>query len=385
MLSVEYESALRKRSRGWAYTVFNYSSDDLAVLGTRVAEYHVFAEETCPTTGRNYIQGYIYFKDVKTGSAVIKCIAIGDIHVEPQGKYSSPKANRDYIVGPYKKGSKEKPVNESAVEIGEMPVQGSRRDLIAFKDAIKNGLNRRDAYDEYPNLMACYPKMYNELRAMYLEDVVWSQYESGFKPEINVIYGRAGCGKTRAIYEKHGRNVYKLEIGDGSSGSVFWNGYDGQDVIVIDDFYGQLKLDYMLRILDRYPQQFNTKGGYTWRTATKIYITSNESPDKWYSGVKNTEVKAALMRRFDNIIDLYSEEKLIVDCDVIVDNVTVSPVESVAPVNEKLQEKDAKQKLKCIISEKYCHIDRCPTKTESLIKTYDEMIDELRIACDYAD
>ena len=75
--------------------------------------------------------------------------------------------------------------------------------------------------------MVCYFKMFNEFCVMYLEDFVWFQYESGFKVEVNVIYGFIGCGKIRFIYEKYGCFVYKLEIGDGFVGLIFWNGYDG--------------------------------------------------------------------------------------------------------------------------------------------------------------
>lgn len=363
------ECVLRKRSRGWAYTVFNYGSDYQDILSSINSEYHVFAEESCPTTGNKHIQGYIYFKDVKTGSATIKTIGYEGVHVEPQGKYSSPKANRQYIVGPYNKNGKVKDFNDKAIELGELPVQGTRKDLIAFKDAIKNGLTRREAYDEYANLMACYPKMFAELRAMYLEDLAWSRYEAGEKPEINVIYGPTGVGKTRGIFEKYGRNVYKLEIGDGSSGSTFWNGYDGQDVILIDDFYGQLKLDYLLRILDRYPQQFNTKGGYTWRTATKIFITSNDKPENWYKGVKNEEVKSALYRRFDSVIDLFPKQEIIVSNDVPVHTEIVAKPNPVKTI-----------KVKNLVSEKYRHIARVPDLPVSTIDEYDKMIDELRNA-----
>lgn len=368
------ECVLRKRSRGWAYTVFNYGSDYQDILSSINSEYHVFAEESCPTTGNKHIQGYIYFKDVKTGSATIKTIGYEGVHVEPQGKYSSPKANRQYIVGPYNKNGKVKELNDKAIELGELPVQGTRKDLIAFKDAIKNGLTRREAYDEYANLMACYPKMFAELRAMYLEDLAWSRYEAGEKPEINVIYGPTGVGKTRGIFEKYGRNVYKLEIGDGSSGSTFWNGYDGQDVILIDDFYGQLKLDYLLRILDRYPQQFNTKGGYTWRTATKIFITSNDKPENWYKGVKNEEVKSALYRRFDSVIDLFPKQEIIVSNDVPAYTEIVVKPKSVKPNPIKTI------KIKNLVAEKYRHIARVPDLPVSTIDAYDRMIEELRNA-----
>lgn len=373
MTNASCENVLRKRSRGWAYTVFNYTADELAGLASRIADYHVYAEEVCPTTGRSHIQGYIYFKDAKAGSACIKYIGIDGVHIEPQGKYSSPQANREYIIGPYQKGDKSKPFNPNAVEIGQVPVKGARNDLESFRDAIKNGMTRREAYDDYVHMMASYPKMYNDLRSFYLEDKAWAMYEAGEKPEINVICGPTAVGKTRGVFEKYKRNVYKLEMGDGSNGSTFWNGYDGQDIILIDDFYGQLKLDYLLRILDRYPQQFNTKGGFTWRVATKIFITSNEKPENWYKGVQNKDVKAALYRRFDNVIDMFPKIDIV---DISTDDINVSLIE-----NKPAQiRKDVASALE-IRKEKRIHVERVPTLDQSTRDTYDNIYEELRQVC----
>lgn len=219
-----------KRSRGWAYTLFNYTELEYDMLSSLPTSYHVYAKEICPTTNREHVQGYMFFENARSGSSILKMLPDG-AHIEPQGKYSTPKNNRDYIIGPYNKGDKVKPFNESAVEIGDLPVQGTRNDLVEFKDRIMNGMTKREALDEFPNLMACYSKFFHDCRASYMEDKAWSMYESGMKPDVTVLYGPAGCGKTRSVYEAHGRSVYKLEIGDGSSGSIFWNGYDGQDVI----------------------------------------------------------------------------------------------------------------------------------------------------------
>ena len=62
-----------------------------------------------------------------------------------------------------------------------------------------------------------------------------------------------------------------------------FNGYDGQKILLLDDFKGDIDLTRLYRLLDRWPYRCNVKNGYKYAQWTKIYITSNSTPDKWYS------------------------------------------------------------------------------------------------------
>ncbi len=78
----------------------------------------------------------------------------------------------------------------------------------------------------------------------------------------------------------------------------WWDGYTSQSVIIFDDFYGQIKISYMLRLLDRYPLRLPIKGGFTWARWTHVFITSNEEPENWWAGAQIPDVvRAALDRR----------------------------------------------------------------------------------------
>ena len=72
--------------------------------------------------------------------------------------------------------------------------------------------------------------------------------------------------------------------------------------MVIDDFYGWIRLDEMLRILDRYPHRVEVKGGMVQFLAEKIYITSNVEPKDWYKDETHNVLIKALLRRIDNTI-----------------------------------------------------------------------------------
>ena len=60
---------------------------------------------------------------------------------------------------------------------------------------------------------------------------------------------------------------------------------ESQETVIIDDFYGWMPFDTLLRLTDRYPMLVDIKGGAVQFTAKRIIITSNEVPDNWYPNV----------------------------------------------------------------------------------------------------
>ena len=80
----------------------------------------------------------------------------------------------------------------------------------------------------------------------------------------------------------------------------FWDGYQGQRVVVIDEFRGDISISNLLRWFDRYPVLVEIKGSSTVLMAETIYVTSNLDPREWYRDVDSMTIDA-LMRRL-NII-----------------------------------------------------------------------------------
>lgn len=111
-----------------------------------------------------------------------------------------------------------------------------------------------------------------------------------YKTNVTVWYGPPGCGKSRAAAEAStGKEVYYKTRGE------WWDGYTGQEVVIIDDFYGWLKYDEMLRICDRYPHRVPVKGAFVNFLAKELLITSNAPINEWYKFEKFDAT--ALMRR----------------------------------------------------------------------------------------
>ena len=114
--------------------------------------------------------------------------------------------------------------------------------------------------------------------------------------EVSIYYGATGTGKTRLAYESSD-SVYKWNVDT----PEWWDGYDGERTLLIDEFYGQLKPSRMLQLLDGYTCRLPVKGGFTYANWDKVYITSNAHPDCWYGELVPQAVKDALHRRYTEI------------------------------------------------------------------------------------
>lgn len=272
------------RARGWCITINNYTVDDFNRVTAlcKSADYGIIGLEV-GKEGTPHIQGYIY-KSERYSFNTIKNL-IPKAHIE--SAKGSPQQNITYC-------SKE----NNFTEWGKKPAQGKRNDIEDFRDAIWDNKTEEELLIEFPEMMAKYDRFYQRCRNVLLKKIA-QKMEA---PTVTALIGEPGIGKTRAIYDTHDVNdVYKMECGDGSSNSIWWDNYNGEQVILIDDFHNNFKLDYMLRLLDRYPMKLNIKGGHTWKCAKHIYITSNIAPENWYPNCADIHRKA-IKRRITNTV-----------------------------------------------------------------------------------
>lgn len=93
--------------------------------------------------------------------------------------------------------------------------------------------------------------------------------------DVHVIQGPTGTGKSKWCMDNYPEAYWKQR-------SNWWDGYAGQEVVIIDEFYGWLPFDLVLRICDRYPLMVETKGGQVQFVAKTIIFTTNQIPSSWY-------------------------------------------------------------------------------------------------------
>jgi len=108
---------------------------------------------------------------------------------------------------------------------------------------------------------------------------------------VYVFWGDTGTGKSRTAWQRGGLDSYPKD-----PNTKFWCGYRGQEVVIIDEFRGNIHISHMLRWLDRYPVIVEIKGASMVLQAKTFYITSNVSPENWYPDL-DEKTKSALLRR----------------------------------------------------------------------------------------
>jgi len=230
--------------------------------------------------GTRHLQGYIQFA---------KQISMKKAHDEPfatahmETAKGSPEQNKAYCTkmdathldGPW--------------ELGTMKSQGQRTDLAA---AAKIILETGDLSKVDPIVMLKHGS--NCLKLMALAE---PPRRDGMK--VITIIGETGIGKSFAAHECYPKMYMPFY---GNSG-LWWDGYTGQDVVLIEEFRGQVPLQKMLQILDPYPLRVEVKGGAIPARYKLVIITSNTEPQDWYpdNPLKPEQTRAperkALLRR----------------------------------------------------------------------------------------
>ena len=281
------------QSRRWSWT--SYDTTLAADLQTReantgakpVMKFLVFQEETCPDTGRPHLQGYTEFKTPVRRLAFQRWL--GDAVCHCNASKGSADENVTYC-------TKEETRRAGPWTIGEAGGQGQRTDLAALQASLLEGATNRELWE------TCFPTMvrYHRAVAAYRFEAVVGEPRD--PPTVTVYYGPTGTGKTRRVYHETGNSIYVVDVADRGK-QPWFDGYQGQDNVLIDDYNGEYGVNFLKRLLDRYPMTVQVKGGYTHWRPKHIYITSNTNPDCWYAGSVAAD-QAAIMRRITTIIHM---------------------------------------------------------------------------------
>lgn len=206
--------------------------------------------------------------------------------------------NYNYIrkIGEKYENKKESNLTETFEEIGELPKDRSCSENLneQIYEMIENGCSVPEIIDEYPSAIRQINNI-EKASSMYKADKVKNIFR---KLEVSYIYGATGVGKTRSVMEHFGyENVYRV-----TNYKNPFDNYNGQDVILFDEFRSSLPISDMLVYLDGYP--VNLPCRYTDKPAlyTKVYIISNISLEKQYVEVQKYEPETynAFLRRFTN-------------------------------------------------------------------------------------
>jgi len=166
-------------------------------------------------------------------------------------------------------------------ELGTIPFRRQiKRDWDSIWESAKTGA--LESIDK--SVLVPYYNAIKRIRQDHLEPIAMER-------TCHVFWGDTGTGKSRRAWGEAGMDAYPKD-----PRTKFWDGYNGQKHVVMDEFRGAIDIGHLLRWLDRYPVIVEVKGSSTVFKAETIWITSNVDPRSWYDGL-DEKTREALLRR----------------------------------------------------------------------------------------
>lgn len=274
------------RSRDYCFTFNNPTPETAAAFEAVECTYLIIGHEV-GASGTPHFQGYIRFKAGKSFTAVKSLLPPGT-HIEV--KKGTCQQAIDYC----KKDGDYKEIGEAPISSSEKGCKEKRRWEDAFEAAKLGNL------DEIPaDIRVKYYKTIKAIRSDHMEKPEpLSELDNEWR------YGPTGTGKSRTAQEAYPDAYLK------SANEKWWDGYSGQEVVIIDDFDKYfVKMGYYLKIwLDHYPFIAETKGGSSMIRPKKIIVTSNYHPSEIWED--DTTLQPVLRRvkciKYDTLLNFDS-------------------------------------------------------------------------------
>ena len=255
----------KKTSRNFTFTIHKTTPKvlkDLDKVSSQL-EHHsfiVYSLETAPTTGKKHIQGYIQLTNSRNYEWLWNYFNLSfnrslvKFHVEPAR--GSADDNITYIskeTNPTMYGTPKKP--------------GERTDLLQVREHLKQ--NPKDLKRMILNDVSNYQAM---KYAENLQKYLFEHRDPKNPPVVYWIYGSAGTGKTKVVYDSFD------DICNVSDFHWLGTGYTQNECFLLDDFReSDMSFQKLLKIIDRYPYTMPVKGSSVPLNSPYIIITSPKS------------------------------------------------------------------------------------------------------------
>lgn len=283
--------------RNWVFTINNPTTDKL--LKTETQCKFLIATLEIAETGTIHYQGYLETTHSRTLDQV-KALFVDNPHLEPRVSTKAKaiaytlKTVREALTGTSNLSvsafawpgdtnlllttSTLKPIvtipsTTTCDELISMTVTklSTSEELSSIQQEIKDGKPMEDIADDHFKLWVKYNNSFTKYALLQCKP-------RNFKTEVTVIVGPTGTGKSRYCANLGNTTFWKPR-------GNWWDGYERQHTVIIDEFYGWLPYDLLLRLCDRYPLNVEIKGGTINFSPKAIIITSNKRPNEWYSNV----------------------------------------------------------------------------------------------------
>jgi len=181
---------------------------------------------------------------------------------------------------------------DKLIEFGDKPKQGSRGDLKEVVDRVMAGEQSVD------DICMEDPAFYHEFGRTLskAEDIA---LRKRFRTEMTEgiwYWGPTGVGKSHRSFEGFKPETHYVKPLE----DEWWDGYTGQETVILNDFRAQLKFGEMLNIVDKWPHSVRRRNREPAPfMAKRVIVTSSMPPWEVYATVCTVhESIEQLKRRF---------------------------------------------------------------------------------------
>lgn len=263
-----------QRCRTWVFTLNNYTQEEEeGIMESECADYIVFGREV-GEEGTPHLQGYLEFSEPLKMSQVKKRMKNTRLHLE--ARRGTQKQAIDYCKKDgdvFEKGTPKKSARDESKA-------DEKNKTLQYMELLKKGKLGEIASD--PDCSFNIFKHCREIAALMEEP-------RDVNVPINVrwYWGPTGTGKTRRAYYEASQ-LGKVYIK--STSTKWFDGYDGEEVIIFDDLRSSwFEYSYLLKLLDRYPTQVECKGGSRQWKAVHVFVTSPFEPKGMYAQMQERD------------------------------------------------------------------------------------------------
>jgi hypothetical protein len=254
------------------FTINNPENIDLVPIleSHQIVRYCVWQLERGETRQTLHIQGYVELTRPQRRSAISRLFPTA--WIEP--RRGSKDQAREYC-------RKEDSRIEGPWEYGEwINSQGSRTDLETLHQWLQQGKSEEDIctlnfkiWKSNINVIRNYKSLNTPHRTDY--------------PELHILTGSPGCGKSRTAENTAlDSTYYSKEPGK------WWDNYCNQQIVIMEDFKGDISLTEMLQLCGKAKKQVQIKGGFVTFNSNQIILTSNVEMKDWYPSETQIRLKA---------------------------------------------------------------------------------------------
>lgn len=269
------DSLTNKPAKTWELTLNNpKEADKLWIQSLEFSKCAIY-EEIAPNTGTVHWQGQITFKRSYRLNALKK------LHHRIHWEITKAIADANYA----------RKIDSKVILDIDNRQQGKRTDLLEVRDRIMNGITVDQITLENPELVHQYGRTLDRLEDIYLRSLHRTEMTTGVW-----YYGPTATGKSHKAFENFHPDTHYVWKNDNG----WWDGYKGQETVIINDFRGEISYNTLLQMIDKWPFYVKRRNRQPMPfLSKKVIITSSLAPDMIYCHRDFEDSIEQLLRRID--------------------------------------------------------------------------------------